>query len=61
VELNPGDKFLTLSTCTYSYTADLHAAEAYRFVVTGKLLEEDALLKPVANITKNPAPKEPQV
>lgn len=61
VDLKLGDKFLTLSTCTYSYTTDLHAAESYRFVVTGKLLEEDARLKPTANITKNPSPKEPQV
>ena len=61
VELNAGDKFLTLSTCTYSYTADLHAAEAYRYVVIGKLLEEDAIHRPTANITKNPSPKEPQV
>lgn len=61
VELKQGDKFLTLSTCTYSFTTNLHAAEAYRFVVTGKLLAEDARLKPTANITKNPSPKQPQV
>ncbi len=61
VEVEPGDKFLTLSTCTYSFTTDLHAAESYRFVVTGKLLDENARLRPIANITKNPSPKQPQV
>lgn len=61
VELEAGDKFLTLSTCTYSFTTNLHAAESYRFVVTGKLLDEDARLSPTANITKNPSPKQPQV
>ena len=61
VELEEGDKFLTLSTCTYSFTADVHAAEAYRFVVMGKLLPEDARGESTASITKNESPKEPQV
>ena len=59
--LEEGDKFLTLSTCTYSFTADVHAAEAYRFVVMGKLLPEDASGESTASITKNESPKEPQV
>ena len=61
VELEEGDKFLTLSTCTYSFTTDVHAAEAYRFVVMGKLLPEEAHGEATADITKNESPKEPQV
>ena len=61
VELEEGDKFLTLSTCTYSFTADVHAAEAYRYVVMAKLLPEGARGGATANIIKNPSPKEPQV
>lgn len=61
VKLQDGDRYLTLSTCTYSFTTNLHAAESYRFVVQGRLLPENARLSPTAKITKNPSPKQPQV
>ena len=67
VELEEGDKFLTLSTCTYQFTPDMEPAvavkkaEAYRFVVMAKLLEEGATGEATASITKNPEPKQPQV
>ncbi len=61
VDLKQGDKFLTLSTCTYHFTADRIAAESSRFVVSGRLLPASAKLKPTAKITKNPSPKLPQV
>ena len=61
VEIKDTDRFLTLSTCTYSFTTNLHAAESYRFVVQGRLLPEKARLSATAKITKNPSPKQPQV
>jgi len=67
VELEEGDKFLTLSTCTYHFTPDMDPtvavkkAEAYRYVVMAKLLPEDARGEATVNVTKNPEPKEPQV
>lgn len=67
VELEEGDKFLTLSTCTYHFTPGMDPtvavkkAEAYRYVVMAKLLPEGARGEATANITKNESPKEPQV
>lgn len=58
VELKPGDKFLTLSTCTYSLTTQIH--NPYRYVIMGRLLPANAKLSPTANITKNPSPKAPK-
>ncbi len=58
VELKAGDKFLTLSTCTYSLTTQIH--NPYRYVIMGRLLPAGAKLSPTANITKNPSPKAPK-
>lgn len=56
-----GDSFLTLSTCSYAFTSDLHEAEAYRYVVMARLLPEDAAQEETTSVTANPSPKAPQV
>ncbi|MCI9456877.1 MAG: class B sortase [Oscillospiraceae bacterium] len=66
VKLSEGDKFLTLSTCTYAFTEGmtpaqaLAAAEKHRFVIMAKLLPANARGDETANVSKNPSPKMPE-
>lgn len=66
VKLTEGDKFLTLSTCTYAFTEGmtpaqaLAAAEKHRFVIMAKLLPANARGDETANVSKNPSPKMPE-
>lgn len=57
VEIVPGDKFITLSTCTYAFSTDVHTP--YRFVISGKLMEEGAILPETTTVSKNPSPVKP--
>lgn len=61
VEVTTKDKLLTLSVCTYHFTSDIHAAEAYRYSVMAKLLPKNAVGKETIKLEKNPNPKPPQV
>jgi len=66
VKLNEGDKFLTLSTCTYAFTEGmtpqqaLAASDKHRYVVMAKLLPANARGDETANVSKNPSPKMPE-
>lgn len=66
VKLNEGDKFITLSTCTYEFTEGMTPAQAlaasdkHRYVVMGKLLPANARGDATANVSKNPSPKMPE-
>lgn len=66
VKLNEGDKFITLSTCTYAFTEGMTPAQAlaasyeHRYVVMGKLLPANARGDETANVVKNPSPKMPE-
>ncbi len=65
VKLEEGDKFITLSTCTYEFTEGmtpaqaLEASDKHRYVVMGKLLPANARGDATANVAKNPSPKMP--
>ena len=54
--LAPGDKLLTLSTCSYRY--DMENTRNHRFVVMAKLLPEGAAVQDVT-VTVNPTPERP--
>ena len=51
VDVGPGDKILTLSTCTIHF--GMTAKSEYRFVVTAKLIDTDAATKKTADLTVN--------
>jgi len=57
VEVTTSDKIITLSTCTVKY--GWNERENYRFVVMGKLIENDDATKEEASFTLNPDPAEP--
>ncbi len=54
--IGPGDKVLTLSTCSHRY--DTKNTRNHRFVVMGKLLPQDAEVQPM-EIEINPNPQRP--
>ena len=58
VEVTPADKIITLSTCCYNITPTY--PNNYRYVLMGKLVDKNAVLKEEAAITKNPAPVMPK-
>ncbi len=66
VDLKEGDKFITLSTCTYEFTKGmtpaqaLNASDKHRYVVMGKLLPANARGSETAKLSKNPSPKKPE-
>lgn len=56
LDFGPGDKVLTLSTCSYRY--DTQNTRNQRLVVMGKLLQEGAAAPP-CTVTENPNPERP--
>ncbi len=59
VEIAPGDKFITLSTTPYGYYEKTRDNEKIKFVVTGRLLPQDAEIKETCRVEKNPSPVAP--
>lgn len=59
VTVNPTDKLLTLSTCTYRYGTYTQNPEQ-RYVVMARLMQESDRYRETAAIEKNPNPKVPQ-
>lgn len=57
VDVNSGDKILTLSTCCYRFGGE--ANKDQRFVVQARLLRQGETVKETASVTKNPNPKRP--
>ena len=57
VDVNTGDKILTLSTCTYKFGGPSNTNQ--RFVVQARLLRAGEEIKDTVNVTKNPNHKAP--
>ena len=57
VDVNTGDKILTLSTCTYKFGGPSNTNQ--RFVVQARLLRAGEEIKDTVNVTKNPNPTAP--
>ena len=57
VDVNTGDKILTLSTCTYKFGGPSNTNQ--RFVVQARLFRAGEEIKDTVNVTKNPNPKAP--
>ena len=58
VEVSTSDKIITLSTCCYNITPTY--PNDYRYVLMGKLVDRNSVLKEEATITRNPSPKMPK-
>lgn len=58
VEFSPDDKIMSLSTCTYKY-GTYSQNPHQRFVIMGRLMNEDDNFYETADIQVNPDPKEP--
>lgn len=58
VEIKPGDKLLTLSTCTYRFGTYSQNSKQ-RYVVMARLVQPGESYHEEAKVTKNPQPKEP--
>lgn len=62
VKTTGNDKIVTLSTCTYKYGVYRSIGqENTRFVIQGRLIDNDQKLKQTAKLIKNPSPKQPQI
>ena len=58
VTVSPGDRLLTLSTCTYKYGTYWQNTDQ-RFVVMARLVQEGESYQPTAALTVNESPKAP--
>lgn len=59
--IGPSDKFLTLSTCTFSVDGheELPPVNGYRFAIMARLVEDGEPIKRRADLTRNPSPLSP--